>query len=130
MPSCLPFLALSVTMPVWFLSDQHWMTSLLHYGRYKKKLFNQLNCLREHKIYGTQGTSKFSFRMRAFIHPATYVECWWLSRNNSEKIWDCVGRYRVTRDHDYFWIETAGVVVCPREHIDLRNCKKLSVTGA
>lgn len=68
--------------------------------------------------------------MRAFIHLATYVECWWLSRNYSEKTWDCVGRYGVTRDHDYFWIETAGVVVCPREHIDLRNCKKLSVTGA
>ena len=26
----------------------------------------------------------------------SYVECWWLSRNYSEKIWDCVGKIQLS----------------------------------
>ena len=47
---------------------QHWMTSLLHYFRYKKKLLNKLNYPKEYKPYGTQGIYKFSCRMGAFIN--------------------------------------------------------------
>lgn len=35
----------------------------------------------------------------------SYVECWWLTRNNSEKIWDCVGKIQ---SYQRSWLSPDG----------------------